>query len=363
MTKLKSLLYSCLLIVSIGFAKNMMAQTGSTCATALSLTISVGGSTNWETTANDTVWYNFVAPAPVCYFTFYSSLINKKVIKDVVYGVCGNFPNANTLYRVNDTTLYLAFSKLTISNNYKLGIVFGESGYCETCANIGVYKLGFTSVADVAATCTATCAGAPICNYLCNGDYEQIRATPIDEGDLYACNWTSANGATPDLFSTAAIATGVFSVSIPSNYIGCEGIRATGNNYAGFFSAPSFYEAIISPLSTNLTNAKTYQISFWLSQAESSIGNVNNIGFGFTNGYTAPTSNTLSTFGSIPSITSINTSGVSKTGWVNRTYTYTANGSENRFIVGAINSTILELQEKSGQKYVSIRPHFLGYYY
>jgi hypothetical protein len=340
MLKLKTLLYTILLFVSMGFTKKTLAQTGATCASAYSLSISPGQSTGWETTANDTVWYNFAASAPVCYFTFHTSLTNKRAVKDVVYGVCGSFPNVYTLIRGNDTTFYLAFSKLTVSNNYKLGIVFGESGYCETCSNIGAYKLDFTSIAEVASTCTASCAGAPVCNYLCNGDFEQTSATPVDEGDLNACNWSSANGATPDLFSVSSPTASTFTVSIPSNFVGCESVHLTGNNYAGFFSAPNFYEAVVSPLSANLINGRTYQISFWLSQAEMSIGNVNNIAFAFTNGYTAPTA--VNAFSSIPSssITAINTTGIGKTGWVNRTYNYIANGTENRFIIGAINGTV-----------------------
>jgi hypothetical protein len=335
MIKLKTLLYTILLIVSVGFTKKTLAQTGATCASAYSLSISPGQNTGWETTAYDTVWYDFVAPNTTCNFRFHTSLENRICIKNIKNGVCGIFENVEMLYQENDSSFYLNYVGLTYGNHYKIALVFGLSGNCETCSNIGTYKIDFVQATTSGSLCAATCPVAPDCDYLCNGSFEQINAIPSAISQLnFACDWYSGNtGGTPDLYSTQ---TG-WPASIPQNYLGYENVRVTGQeSYAGFTSQPGgFNEALVAPLTATLQNNRTYNITFYLSLAEAAVYNTNNVGFAFANNYVQATGNNL--FGTTGATVAVNTASVTKNGWVGFSYNYLANGTETHFIIGAIN--------------------------
>ncbi len=329
---LKKLLYVILLIVSINYTKKTMAQTGSTCASALSLTISPGSNTGWKSTSLDTIWYDFTAPNTICNFRFHTSKKNKKYVKDIKYGVCGTFDHPHLLSKENDTTYYLTFVNLTASNHYKLALTSGLSGNCTGCSNTSEYKIDFVSSTNaVSSICTASCSS--ICDFLCNGSFEQDGGTPTVSNQIHlACNWTTANNATPDFYKTSSS-----TMSIPINGNGCEDVRVIGtNSYAGFLSYdnPAHYEAIFSPLQNNLISGKTYNITFYLSLAEASDVNADNIGFAFANAYTPFPSTTL--FSSHYATVPVNTSNVSKSGWTSFSYNYVANGNETDFLIGAI---------------------------
>jgi hypothetical protein len=340
MIKLKTLLYTILLIVSIGFTNNTMAQTGATCASALSLTISPGSNTGWQSTSLDTIWYDFIAPNTVCNFRFHTSLKNKKSVKFIKYGVCGTYDHPHMLTKENDTTYHLSFVNLTASTHYKLALAFDPTGNCAGCGNTGAYKIDFLSARSMASTCTATCT-AP-CDYICNGSFEQWSDVPYDFNQLpYTCGWFNANAATPDFFSIYSIGP----PGIPFNNLGCEDVRILGQtSYAGFVTEaagggpsgpfPNWNEAIACSLRAPLQNNRTYKIDFYLSLAEQASVNPSNVGFAFANNYVAP--NSVNTFGTHDPFVSVNTSGVLKDGWTAFSYNYVANGTETHFLIGAI---------------------------
>ena len=310
------------------FTKTTNAQTGSTCAGALSLTISVGQNTGWQTTPNDTLWYTFTALNDVHLFKFETSLANKKSIKNIVYGHCGNLFPADYLHTTSDSTFYLNFLNLITSEDYRIGLVFGLTGNCTSCSDIGNYKLSFISaVASYTGCAVASCSNTPTCEYLCNGNFEQFGGSssgiPQEYSEIEkACGWKSANGASPDYYHTSA-PTGVpFSVNIPSNFAGCEAVRTPpgGNAYAGLFTGFDFYEALVSPLKSTLINGNKYVVSFYLSLGDAAVRNTTNgLAYAFANGYT-PT-NAFNTFGATMTPTVINTIGVGRSGWAGFTRT------------------------------------------
>ncbi|MES2763308.1 MAG: T9SS type A sorting domain-containing protein [Bacteroidota bacterium] len=338
MKKIKTWVYALLLLIGGVITKTSIAQTGATCASALSLTISPGANTGWQNTSYDTIWYSFKAPNKIATFRFFTSLGNKRYLENVVYGTCSDYSNKYEIFRENDTTLNLRFLDLDTTQYYKLGLAFNLSGYCGGCGNTGSYLIEFTSAQAAAAACTATCPAVPDCDYLCNGNFEQINGTPTGFSGIYtnnSCGWISANASTPDLYTTSAS----MPVSIPTNAFGCEPVRVAGQNaYAGFMVLNGWYEALSTKLRTTLQFGKTYNVSFYLSLAETSPYNPANVGFAFANNYSPSSSNTL--FGSHGSTIPINTSGVSKTGWTNFSYNYTATGTETDLVIGAINGGI-----------------------
>lgn len=330
MIKQKLLMYAITILVCILFTKSIMAQTGATCASPLSLTISPGGSTGWQSTSLDTIWYNFTAPNKICNFRFHTSLKNKKCVNDIKYGVCGTFDHPHLLNKENDTTFYLTFVNLTAGNSYKLAQVFGLTGNCTSCSNIGEYKVDFVSSYSTATTNSASASSA--CEYILNGSFEQ-NTTPNGANQIHFANgWTTANNATPDLYSTSSIV-----MPIPTNGDGCENVRLMGQtSYAGFVSydSPAHYEAIRTTLQAPLIGGQTYNITFYLSLAECSSVNADKIGFAFANNYIPNPSTTA--FGAHYPTVSVNTSNVAKNGWTAFSYNYVANGNETDFIIGTI---------------------------
>lgn len=336
-------LFGILLITVILQFGQVKGQTGASCSSALSLTISPGQNTGWQTTSYDTLWYSFTAPQVNCYFTFNTTLAQKRSLKDVVYGLCGNFPNAYTLTRVNDSTYFLRFENLVVSGAYKLGLVFGLSGNCGSCSNSGSYKLEFTEAAAPTASCTPTCTNVPICEYICNPGFENTSSIPQHDSQLnLACNWLSANQATPDLFSTSSpssVSTGFSAVSVPNNFVGCENAFA-GNNYAGFWSmwpqSNSYNEAMYTKLKATLTAGHTYSVIYSLSLADSRQMNLGNVGCAFAQTYVP--GNGFWNFGTMTSLEPIDTYSITRNGWTTLSHTYTANGNEDYLIIGAINN-------------------------
>jgi hypothetical protein len=341
----KKLFYLILLIVSIGFTNNTMAQTGATCSSALSLTISPGQNTGWQNTSSDTLWYTFNAPNEVCIFNFETSFKNKRYLKNVVYGTCSNLFPADFLHQTNDSTSYLKFLNLAISQNYKIGLVFGLTGNCTSCSNIGTYKISYVSAASSYTGCpVASCDSTPSCEYLCNGNFEQYGGSsngiPQTDSEIQkACGWRSGNNATPDYYHTSSPTTAP-SVNIPTNFAGCEGERTNKTAYAGFFTANNFYEALVSPLKSTLISGNKYDISFYLSLGDDADFNTTNgIAYAFANNYIpagTPTGTVYNAFGTTMTHTVIDTSPVSRAGWTAFSFSYTATGNETHFLIGGL---------------------------
>ena len=86
----------------------------------------------------------------------------------------------------------------------------------------------------------------------------------------FAPPWFSANDASPDVISSCAD-TGRFETTVPANLFGYQTAR-TGDNYlaVGYYgSGIQFYDYISVELTEPLQKDSVYDVSFWLSHADS----------------------------------------------------------------------------------------------
>lgn len=169
--------------------------------------------------------------------------------------------------------------------------------------------------------------------------------------DQYVNGWRSGNCASPDIYAPCS------EDSItrpPAAWYGSQRAR-TGTNFTaiGFYEIGpvAWYEYLVSELPQPLTAGQTYELSYWLSRADSTRYATNAMGAAF--------STTLDTCltgfeGPVLPYTSVFSGGAMITdtaGWTQITTQYTANGTERYLILGCFEPwSQLQLQDfGSGQ--------------
>lgn len=162
-----------------------------------------------------------------------------------------------------------------------------------------------------------------------NGDFETISGAPTGEGQIGLTNvgiiYNWGGTFSPDLFSTSA--SGASGMSVPCNKFGFQAAHS-GNNYVGLLQGshgPSqpygWTEAISKNLNTIMSGGSIYEVSFWVSKADGSTKNYDNLRF--------------STYNSSNPISPIQTINVSASytsdynNWVKVTFPYCSNGTED----------------------------------
>ena len=89
--------------------------------------------------------------------------------------------------------------------------------------------------------------------------------------ETFVPHWFSANDASPDVISSCAADTGVFQTTAPQNLFGYQTAR-TGSNYIAmsyYGFGIQFYDYISVELTEPLQKDSVYDVSFWLSHADS----------------------------------------------------------------------------------------------
>jgi hypothetical protein len=162
------------------------------------------------------------------------------------------------------------------------------------------------------------CSGST-CEMICNGGFETLTSTPTSTDQISrATGWykTPSTNNTPELFSSSASPSS--SVSVPCNVMGYQQAH-TGNNYAGIFHGSTgtnnwlWTEGIGYDFSSTMINGKMYDISFWISKADLSTNNFDNLRVDIGPNYTYNIS---------PSLTNDNVN------WILVSFPHCADGSE-----------------------------------
>jgi hypothetical protein len=114
-------------------------------------------------------------------------------------------------------------------------------------------------------------------NLVPNPSFEEIDSCPLFLGDFTLIDWVKPTWGSSDNFHTCS--TG--QLGVPQNIVGWQ-IPRTGNAYAGTFGAASppnnAREYLQCQLLTPLEGGEKYEISFWVSRADSSTIACDNLG-------------------------------------------------------------------------------------
>jgi hypothetical protein len=163
-------------------------------------------------------------------------------------------------------------------------------------------------------------ANAQCVELINNGGFETISTTPTGLDQLNrATGWykTSSTNNTPDLFSVSS--TTASQVSIPCNALGYQQPHS-GNAYAGIYHGSSssnnwaWAEGIGYSFPGNMANSKIYEVSFWISKADLSNNNFDNLRVDIGPSVTYTISPTLTT---------------DNVNWVLISFSHCADGSED----------------------------------
>jgi hypothetical protein len=114
-------------------------------------------------------------------------------------------------------------------------------------------------------------------NLVPNPSFEDTVSCPIWVGNFTLKDWIKPSWGSPDNFHSCSSG----QLGVPQNVFGWQSAR-TGNGYVGAhgsdLSGSNSREYIQCQLNSPLTTGKKYEISFWVSRADSSTYACNNIG-------------------------------------------------------------------------------------
>jgi Secretion system C-terminal sorting domain len=115
----------------------------------------------------------------------------------------------------------------------------------------------------------AACGSISACDLVINGGFEENNGrTDRGYGDMIACNWASANSASPDYFHTTLTNNSYARLQIPCNAFGVQDTRR-GNAHAGIAIRSGFQENLVSELARPLSPNTEYMLSFDVARSES----------------------------------------------------------------------------------------------
>lgn len=185
------------------------------------------------------------------------------------------------------------------------------------------------------------------CNSLVpNGGFECVSIcffNPDQITNVPPWNFVHATGAS-EAFHACWFVGGV-SVDVPSNFVGTQAAH-TGDGYAGFMArhdptSDPRAEYVQVALTAPLVGGTSYDLSFWVSLADTRGFGVDALGAYFSTGpVTAPDNLPLNMHGIFPQVTSpVGTVITDKVNWVQVSATYTAIGGENNICIGNFKHT------------------------
>jgi hypothetical protein len=169
-------------------------------------------------------------------------------------------------------------------------------------------------------------------NLVPNPSFEDTTSCPEWLGNFFAEHWYTPTYGSPDLFHTCSSG----QLGVPQNILGWQTAR-TGNAYAGWhasnFSGSNGREYMQCQLIQPLEAGEKYEVSFWVSRADSANKACDNIGAYFstmpisaTNAFNLPYSPQVVSEANSPVTDAIN--------WVQVIDTFTAVGGEQYLTIG-----------------------------
>jgi hypothetical protein len=193
------------------------------------------------------------------------------------------------------------------------------------------------SVAFLLACGLAVAPVAQAVNLVPNPSFESYVNCPTSFGQFYECvAWTMPNTGTSDLFNVCS-PLGFPSVNVPTNTSGVQAAQ-DGVGYAGiipYSAAPDYREYLEAQLSSPLVNGNTYQVSFWVSLADTSLYAIDRIGAHFSVGPVGPFGNYAPILLTPQVESPVNVPLNNSTGWTQISGSFVAAGGEDHITIGS----------------------------
>ncbi len=197
----------------------------------------------------------------------------------------------------------------------------------------------FGRFATAAALCIGLASAGPAAavNLVPNPSFENYVNCPSTYGQFYeTVSWTMPNAGTSDLFNVCSPNT-FPSVSVPTNTTGYQ-VPQDGVGYAGiipYSAAADYREYLQAQLTSPLVNGSTYQVSFWVSLADTSSIAIDRIGAHFAVGQIGPLAGntTLLVTPQVESPANVFLSDA--TNWMQISGSFVAAGGEDHIIIGS----------------------------
>lgn len=193
------------------------------------------------------------------------------------------------------------------------------------------------SVAALLACGLAVAPVAQAVNLVPNPSFESYVNCPTSFSQFYECvSWTMPNTGTSDLFNVCS-PLGFPSVNVPTNTSGVQAAQ-DGVGYAGiipYSAAPDYREYVEAQLSSPLVNGNTYQVSFWVSLADTSLYAIDRIGAHFSVGPVGPFGNYAPILLTPQVESPVNVPLNNSTGWTQISGSFVAAGGEDHITIGS----------------------------
>lgn len=296
---------------------------------------------NFRTDAN-TTWSNANPGAPLPDYAYYyfddisvTMLCDPITNKVVECGQPWDWDFTQQMVFDNCSGIGVTVNTTTTTNNYCPTIITRDWALTDSCGNSNFITQTITNI-DTTPPKLQCASGA---NLVPNPQFENKAYCPFFFSQVTdAAPWFNPTIATPDYMNTCATFP---PVGVPSNAVGNQA-AFSGDGYMGAFAysvygtnpVPGYREYIEAPLLAPLQPGMQYQVSFYVSLADTSGWSIGNIGAHFSvgpvvNGSTQGPLNVVPQVANPPGNLLTN-----KTGWTLITGIFTANGGENHITLG-----------------------------
>ncbi len=296
---------------------------------------------NFRTDAN-TTWTNANPNAPLPdYAYYYFDDISVTMLCDPITNKvteCGqpwDWDLRDQSFFDNCSGIGLTINTTTTTNSYCPTVIQREWELTDACGNSNYFTQTITNVD----TTPPKLQCAPGANLVPNPQFENKAYCPFYFGQVSAAApWFNPTIATPDYMNACSP---FWLMGVPSNAMGNQA-AFSGDGYMGAFAysvygtnpVPGYREYIEAPLLAPLQPGMQYQVSFYVSLADTSGWSIGNIGAHFSvgalvNGSTQGPLNVVPQVANPPGNLLTN-----KTGWTLVSGIFTASGGENHITLG-----------------------------
>jgi hypothetical protein len=318
------------------FFAHSKAQTGATCATALTFdSTNINGSPQ-ELQVQSSQWYVFNALNTKIDIAIQFVQGADKVTKAVLWGsACNSLIKItdDTISSGTDSLLMLSTTSITNGATYFLQI-FKSNGTDSTYFKA---DLNFLFPPPLCSSCSLPVVP---CDLICNGNFETYTSLPTGQDQVNrSCPWVKANLNTPDYLYVGA--TG--GMGVPGNLFGTQSSSTFGHSgYAGIVTRnpTGYFEQFYQKMKAPMIAGKSYAVEMKVSLSDYSKHKINGLGMYFSSGdpYQAVWGSIA--FVSAQTVTSGATYITNTGGWTTLTWTYVAVGGEAYATVGCFGGGI-----------------------
>ncbi|MGL4597763.1 MAG: hypothetical protein ACRCYO_09550, partial [Bacteroidia bacterium] len=227
-------------------------------------------------------WYVFTADSSLLRFQISNVLAHDSVVNAIEFysGSC----NALQLLPYTPTlggSIEGRIDSLTIGQMYFIRLQIGSANYAQVH-----WCIKFGNPSPQSGTCQNPNFG---CDLICNGNFEYY-SNGFYQADIWVANPWNALTGTSDYYNVNGYLH--TDQAVPHNAQGTQ-TALSGNGYAGFHTYAYWVnnnrEYVLQPMQAPLVVGQRYDVSFWVSRADSSSHATKNIGAYFS--LTQPTQN------------------------------------------------------------------------